>query len=443
MLSGLTAFYLAYYFSRSYIGSLLGGFIFTFSSYHFAHLGGHLNLLSMQWMPLFALSWYVLLKRPSIPLGLAAAFTLLLCTLTDYYYAFYCVLLGLIFLVGFAIHHKNLFFFMTGPHLVPVSIFVVAALLTTGPIIGSVLAADARDPFFVTNVPREFSLDLLAPVIPGGHWRFSSLTESHWTSVGLKYDESSVHLGASVFLLLGYVLLRWRGLRFPGRGIWFFALIAFAIFSFGPVLHIWGREVTGAVLPYAFLEKVVPGLELSGVPARMIVITILAAAVIASIGFASLFRSGWLGRAAAAVLVGLLIFEYLPSNPRNLEEPIWALEMPVPEYVLHLKDLPEGGSVLDLTARRDLDLYYQTVHEKPLAGGFLSRLPASLANRQAQLEWMASQGEFSTLVRQYDVKYLVTTDEVCGAGQEGCSEVRKTFQGPGIFVYDLNALEGP
>ena len=94
----------------------------------------------------------------------------------------------------------------------------------------------------------------------------------------------------------------------------------------------------------------------------MIVMTVLAAAVITSIGFASLLQSGWVGRAAAVYLVGLLILEYLPSNPRNLEEPILALEMQMPEYVMHLKELPEGGSVLDLTARSDLDLCYQTVH---------------------------------------------------------------------------------
>jgi hypothetical protein len=437
-LSGLTAFYLAYYFSRSYAGSLLGGFIFTFSSYHFAHLGGHLNLLSLQWIPLFVISWYALLSRPRVLLALAASLTLLLSTLTDYYYSFYCVLIGLAFLGGFALRHKNPLFFLSGPHLVPFLLFVLTSILTSGAILWALLAANASDPFVGAHASREFSLDLLAPVIHGGHWRFSSFTEPYWTSVGLKYDESSVHLGASVLLLVGYVLVRWRGIRFPARGIWYFTLIAFFILSLGPVLHVWGREVTGAALPYALLEKVVPGLELSGVPARMIVMTILAAAVIASIGFASLFRSNWMGRGVAAILVGLMIFEYLPSNPRNLPEPIWALEMPVPEYVTRLKELPKGGSVLDLTARSDLALYYQTAHDKPLAAAFLSRLPASLFFREGELKALVAQGNLLSLQKRHSVRYLITPTQICPGSSADCASIKLVHQDNSHWLYDLS-----
>jgi hypothetical protein len=438
ILSGLTAFYLAYYFSRSYAGSLLGGFIFTFSSYHFAHLGGHLNLLSLQWIPLFVLSWYALLSRPRVLLALAASLTLLLNTLTDYYYTFYCVLIGLAFLGGFALRHKNPLFFLSGPHLVPFFLFVLTSILTSGAILRALLAADANDPFVGAHASREFSLDLLAPVIHGGHWRFSSFTEPYWSRVGLKYDESSVHLGVSVLLLLGYVLVRHRGLNFPSKGLWYFILAGFAILSLGPVLHVWGREMSGAVLPYALLEKVVPGLQLSGVPARMIVMTILAAAVIAPIGFASLLGSNWMGRGLAAILVGLMIFEYLPSNPRGLPDPIWALEMSVPEYVTHLKDLPKGGSVLDLTARSDLALYYQTVHDKPLAAAFLSRLPASLFFREGELKALVAQGNLISPHKQHSVRYLVTPTQICPGISPDCASVKLVYQDGSHWLYDLS-----
>lgn len=57
--SGLTAFFLAFYLTRNYPGSLLSGYIYTFSEFHFAHAQGHLQTVSLEWIPLFLLSWLV------------------------------------------------------------------------------------------------------------------------------------------------------------------------------------------------------------------------------------------------------------------------------------------------------------------------------------------------------------------------------------------------
>ncbi|HYV09319.1 MAG TPA: hypothetical protein VE980_00200, partial [Pyrinomonadaceae bacterium] len=57
VVSGVTAFFLAREFTKSFAACLIAGFIFTFSEYHFSHAQGHLNLLSMEWIPLFVLCW--------------------------------------------------------------------------------------------------------------------------------------------------------------------------------------------------------------------------------------------------------------------------------------------------------------------------------------------------------------------------------------------------
>ena len=64
--------------------------------------------------------------------------------------------------------------------------------------------------------PKEFSLDLLAPVIPGGHWRFADLTQPFWSRLPGNIHESSVHVGVSVIGLAGYTWIRRR--RVPGIG---------------------------------------------------------------------------------------------------------------------------------------------------------------------------------------------------------------------------------
>jgi hypothetical protein len=437
VLGGLNAFFLAYYFSRSFWGSLMAGYIFTFSSYHFAHAGGHLNFVSLQWIPLFVLCWYAFLSKPAVLMALAASITLLLVALSDYYYAFYAVLAGTILFFGHMLRVRKAFFFLRRPYLLPLTVFILATVVTSGALAAGLLVANAKDPFVGGHQSKDFSLDLLAPVIYGGHWRFGSLTEPYWSRTGLKIDEGSVHLGISVLFLLAYVLLRRRVFGFPGIGQWYFILLFFALLSLGPVLHVWGKEITSVKLPYALLERL-PGLSLSGVPARMIVMTVLAAAVICAVGLSRLARQGLAGRIVAVLLVALVIVEYLPSTPYKLPAPIWTSQIAVPEYVSVLKGLPGGGSLLDLTARGDLDLYYQTIHGKPIALGKLSRLPASLFFREGELKALASQGKFLVLHRQFSVKYMVTPTLVCPGSSADCASVKLVYQDTGHWVYDLN-----
>ena len=41
-----------------------GGFVFGFSPYHFAHLIGHMNLSSLQWIPFYVLLLLKALDKP-------------------------------------------------------------------------------------------------------------------------------------------------------------------------------------------------------------------------------------------------------------------------------------------------------------------------------------------------------------------------------------------
>jgi hypothetical protein len=438
VLSGLTCFFLSYYLSRSYWGSIVAGFIFTFSSYHFAHAGGHLHLVSMQWIPVFLLCWFLLLARPSIVFGLSASGTLFLVLLSSYYYGFFATISGLVFFVGHAFRAKNAFFFLKRSHLVPLSVFVFASLLTTGSLVRAMVASNARDPFTGGHSAREFSQDLLAPFIHGGHWRFSSLTEPYWSSVDLKIDESSVHLGVSVVTLLILGLLLRKRLNFPTMGLWYFLLVLFFLLSLGPVLHVWGKEFPQVVLPYALLEKLLPPLRLSGVPAPMVVVTLLAAAVISAVVLRRLFQLGLLSRGLALLLIAVLVVEYLPSTPHGLPAPIWTSQVPVPEYIRGLKKLPAGGSVFDLTARSDLDLYYQTIHDKPIALGSQARLPASLAGREGELKWLVSQGKFVSLRTHHGVKYLIAPAQLCPGISADCASVKLVYQDGSHWLYDLS-----
>lgn len=428
VMGGYTAFLLSYSLAKSYSGSLIAGFIFTFSNYHFAHAEGHLQLVSLEWIPLFVLLWYLLVTKPSVIVALASGLVLLLVVLCDYYYFLYCVVIGG-FLVGWqAIRQKDYLFLFRGDYLFPALVFVFVVLATAGPLIISLLLLNTRDPLVGFHQPKEFSLDLFAPLIPGGHWRFSSLTHFYWSALPGNIHESSVHMGLAVLFVLVYVWIRRREAESASLRLWYFTLVLFAVMSFGPVLHIWGREVPYVRLPYALLEKVFPPLKLSGVPVRMMVMVVLCASVICAMGFKMLFQGAATKRLLAAGLVAMLFLEYLPK-------PIPSSQMPTIEYVNVLKNLPGNEGVVDLVAPPAWALYYQTIHDKPMAFGYVARVPRSVHEKEHELRQTLQRKEYLKLCHDYNIRYLIMHEE----RSDSPLSFKVLYRDDTITLYDLMA----
>ena len=92
---------------------------------------------------------------------------------------------------------------------------MVIAVVTCGPLLLSLVLLNQRDPLNGAHSSADFSLDLGALIIPGGHWRFAGLTELYWGSLPGNIHESSVDLGLSVIALIGYVWLKRRTIKSP------------------------------------------------------------------------------------------------------------------------------------------------------------------------------------------------------------------------------------
>jgi hypothetical protein len=428
VLGGVTTFWLAYYLTGSYWPSILAGFIFTFSNYHFAHAEGHLQLVSLEWIPLFVLCWYVLLTKPSVLMGIASAGTLVAVILCDYYYFFYCVVMGGMMVVWYGVQQRDLLFFLRKKYRLPLGVFVGLLVITAGPLVLSLLLLNARDPLLGFHSPVKSSLDLLAPIIPGGHWYFAHLTEPFWSHLTVNIHESSVHMGISVLFVLSYVWLKRGQCRSETVRFWYWALILFAVMSLGPVLHIWGREMPFIRLPYGLLEAVFPPLKLSGAPVRMMVMVMLCSAVICAMGFKMLFRESPGKRWLVLLLLVLLLLEYLPK-------PIPASQPPVPPYVRILKTLPDDGGIIDMFSRPTLALYLQTIHEKPVAFGYVARIPTSVREEEHRIKQLVRDNDYRTLFCGYRFKYLVThaIEEVT---QDGPS-LGLVYQDSKVAIYDL------
>lgn len=404
VMSGVTAYWLAYYLTRSFWGSLLAGYIFTFSSYHFAHYYGHLNLISMEWIPLFVLCWYILVTRPSIWMGIASALTLWLVLLCDYYYFFYCVLAGGLILLWRMISGRNLRLFLDREHRTPLGLFLLLSLILTGPVIFPLMYLMRTDPLLDAHNPKSFVLDLFALFVPGGTWRFNQLTEGYWSNLPLALSEASVYLGYGVIILVGYLWIKRRDARFAA-GLWFFLAVFFFLMALGPVLQVNGEIVYEGVMPYTLLEKILPFLKLSGVPVRMVVMVTLAASVLSAMAITLVPKSPR-GRMFAFLAIVLLFIESLPA-------PLPATLTDVPPYVTALAKLPDDGGVLDQAAQtKYLQLYYQTVHQKPMVFGYIARTPSSVAEKEKGLNRAINRGEYATLWDTYRIRYIATREAI-------------------------------
>ncbi|MER3403960.1 MAG: hypothetical protein C4289_01245 [Chloroflexota bacterium] len=403
VLGGYTAFLLAYHLTRSYLPSVVAGYIFTFSSYHFAHAQGHLQLVSLEWVPLFILLWYMLITRPSIATAIGAAVVLFLVLLCDWYYFLYALVTGYIIVRWRAYALKDNLYTFRRPYLVPLSVFAALAALLCGPLVGALTFTSLGDPLLGAHLPEEFSLDLLGLLIYGGHWRFARLTKWFWGRLPGNINESSVHLGLSVFFLLGYVWARRKAPQAQGTGLWYIVFLLFTVLSLGPALQVWGQRVPFTSLPYGWLEIALPPLRMSGVPVRMVVMAILSAAIISATGLKLLLAGSARARLLAGGLLLLLVLEYLPG-------PLPASQVIVPECVQMLRDLPGGGGVLDLSRNEALGLYYQTVHGRPIALGYVARLPRSVYERDLELAETFGARRFGELRERYGIHYILAED---------------------------------
>jgi hypothetical protein len=175
--------------------------------------------------------------------------------------------------------------------------------------------------------------------------------------VALRSDDRR---GAMRWLMIGVVALLW---------------------ALGPHLTIFGQN-TGMILPQAVL-RYLPILSNARIPGRALAIVYLALAVLSGLGLADLQRRG-LGRLGTGALFALLTIDFIPSP-----FPLLALDHP-PIYD-RLRDRPETGAVCILPMGvRDgfgetgsLDhrvLFYQSIHARPMIGGFVARLAPSIRN---------------------------------------------------------------
>ena len=258
-----------------------------------------------------------------------------------------------------------------------VAAIVAAAMLS--PVlyaIGVRIADDQWDSsqVFWRNSPA--GIDLVSFILPNPNHPLAPASIAAWLSP--RPDAYAENVASLTFVALGVIAFAWRaGWRVPR--MWAALGLVFAALALGPFVHIAGIN-TFVPGPWALI-RYVPLVGLARTPARFSIVVMLVVSVLLAGALA------WLGerwprrrRAILAVVSALMVFELLPV-PRVL------YSADVPAIYQRVAAAPGNDRVLDLPfGMRDgtssygdfsaRSQYFQTMHQKPLAGGYLSRISA-------------------------------------------------------------------
>ena len=381
--SGASMYLLLRSMTKSQTAAFVAGLIFTFSPFRMSRVVfGNLEVYSTQFIPL--LVWF--LARAAMTHqwrdAVGAACAMMLTAWCSLELAFGLGLLA-IFLFAFDVSNTRhlmvkLKWWMLFGILAGVSVLVVALpMIHDYPDFQDQMdqygaavwnSADLAG-FFVPDHQTAPLIERLAP-----QFITRAIEKMYATFYGNPH-EKTVFVGYSV---LAMVILSLSVTRSPIVRRWALIAVAFFVLCLGPVLHVAGQPV--CPMPYTLFFHI-PLVQFGRTPSRLALFLMLALAIIVGYGCASLEKQEGKWGKWATVLVGVLVFAEFLIVPVRLDSHV----AEIPDYYYQLANEQQDGAILDVP----VDLYgaqgpagkymlYQTVHHKPIVGGYISRTPSNV-----------------------------------------------------------------
>jgi len=426
--------------------AFISGLVFAFSPFHFAHSLGHLNLLSIEWIPFFILYFIKTFREPGKKNPLLSGIFLALTSLCSWYYMIYAILFMLLFFMYWLWYDRAKFelsFFTK--YSLTLLVFFIIVLPFSYPMLKVLLRGDSY--FYRGNQYTGYVADSIAFITPPWyHPVWGGVFEpirSHFTG---NYAENTVFLGFSVIGLSIYSILKIKSkeVRF-----WFISAVTFMIFSLGPVLHVLGYSripinnplltkigltkilhflhypfiSVGLPLPY-YIFNYVPLIKAARVPSRFVVMLMLSLSVLVGYGCSKIF--GKLGskrmfskfsakKVVAGVISLVVVFEFLriPFTIRSFNVPIFYKDLAKDKQKYAILELPLYG-----WGNNEEFMCYQTIHEKKIVNGMAARIPPYCFNFVENSEFLSllahperidkkSMDISSSILRNTNIKYII------------------------------------
>lgn len=370
---GILSFGLSGYFTyritngivNNRVASLIAGFIFAFSSFHMqVLLGGPMEIIAIQWIPLYIALLMRVLQSPTSTNTIVAAGSLIVTTLASQYYGLYCVVytvahVGLVLLLssGWKERIRRLL------SAIAIGFIWLATLI---PFLWPFTALNSAPPedWYERQVYHSVALiDFLFPNLLHPIWGDSFA--ARLATMHPYGTENGASLGILAIILIIVGCIRYRKLAWP----WLVLLLFTALLAMGPELKIEG-EITGIPLLFALLDYIGP-FRNSSRPSYFIAVMMLPASILIAYGVQGILTYTRRWQRVVAGLVGLALIAEAWVKPWPL------LFVDVAPLYMRLNNDPVPGAVIELPPDTDKSQYMlnQMCHGRPLAGGYLARTP--------------------------------------------------------------------
>ncbi|MBX3010721.1 MAG: hypothetical protein KF832_04405 [Caldilineaceae bacterium] len=387
----------------SAVAAFVAGAIFTFAPFHMAHLLGHMQVMSLQWIPFYILCLLQAIdayqrRKPWLRRALLAGFFLTLTGLCDWYFVLYLFFFtALVMLwqlrVGLRAHTQPAKWPKVLAAVFPPAVAGLFMLLLLSPVLIPMVREATQFSFMVRPTSDLYILsasllDFLVPNRLHTLWRPESFA---WPGNQIApVSERTISLGYVPLLLAVVALWRWR----PVVRFWAIAALCFLLLAMGPQLHFGNiteanipttlATTTPEWTPFALLNRTVPFMRISRSVSRYALIVQLAIAILAGLGLQRLLqpRRPWLAGLLASLALFLILAEFWVA-PYPMSSP------DTPPFYTAIRAMDDVRGVLNLPMNYDRPGYllYQTVHEKPLAVAYISREdPRTLTERVPLLQ---------------------------------------------------------
>ena len=215
--SAYGTFLLADYYVRNKPAAFVAGLIFAFSPIHFSHLLGHLNFVSLQWMPFYVLFMLKAAEpRPKWRDAVFAAIFLALTAMTEWEQALFLVMLTLLYAAWLLWRGRGDLLAVLRGSFLRLSAVGLLFVVLTAPVLLPLLN-ELRTNKGVVFDPKEtliYSADLQAFVTP---YELHPIFGDWATRRQLKYSPSSGTAERTVYLGITTLILVALGLFLPLR----------------------------------------------------------------------------------------------------------------------------------------------------------------------------------------------------------------------------------
>lgn len=412
---GFFTYFFARYVSKNHLAGMLSGTLVAFSTYTVTKVM-HLQLISIQWIPLSLLFFIRFLQKGRIVDFTLCAVFFFLQTANSFLPGYFLVLCYVTIFVLFFIKKRTVFRRFLSFKVIAIMVVLFSLVLLIGL------------PYFKVSKEFSYTRDVREAIHNANRLEYSfyasDQTKLRSLLEGIFYQKlpgpyiyhgylgfSITILGIGAFL---YTATRWKRLQNIQKSFFVISVSAFAL-SLGPALQWGGRVIKEPFiipLPYAFFYYVIPGFNGFRNSARWEMLTVFSLSVLVGLLFAQRIKKKIHQSVFVIIVCTLVILEFNPYQYTLVPK-----QNDFPKVYGYTDKLQSDAAIIELpwynwdmqpyANQEFLRMYYSTLHFQKMVNGISGFSPPSWQSQAHNFMREFPSQETIAYLSDINVQYII------------------------------------